>query len=360
MSQTRGHAPRGTASVPNSNCHDDCSTGMLPSSELAKSDADNASGNSISDQPKTFKDLPQEMRDVIWKESLLDSDNYNKFSGCNVNPDEAFPPWESQHGPILLSSRAPTIAHLCQDARAAALKHHNQDWTQSGLSPLQKSYNPSPGLWRSTLLVPKSYNKLGYGVLAEELQREPFKGHSLLLDASKMLDLPVPYWYTPDDSSIHRTLQNNHRTQAYNFLKHARDDQVMVTLPYLRVTATFACSQWSQWKILACQVPDCNDDQVFAQLLERYDWDFGSFVYRDVYVDAQDHNALWCILRGARHFFPSEANQIYNASIHEDVQNALKSLRDIWVQKSRELSGGEEVMPRVKPVFKIRIQIELD
>lgn len=309
---------------------------------------------------------------MIWKESLLDEDNFNMHSGCYVRLDQAFSQQLPQHGPILVSSRPPAIAHLCHDARAAALKHHKRDDSPT----LREGLNNSPWLSKPALLVPRSYNKIGYGVLAEELQREPFKSHSVLLDASMVLDAPthLSMSYGMDSRSnwwqyrFHQILQNHCQTSAYDFLRNARDDQVMVTIPQLVVSADFTPSHWSRCKFLACQVPGCNDDQIFEVLLNpELEWD-ETFTYRDVYVDVQDHDALWCILRAARNFFlvaypaypPQEVHGSLDdkAFIQKMAQNALKSLQDLWVRKSRELSGEEKVMPRIRPVIKIRITIE--
>ncbi|KAK3339509.1 hypothetical protein B0H65DRAFT_302406 [Neurospora tetraspora] len=361
MSQVEVNKKSGTTDDGNGDCHG-ASTHMLLSPEAAESDAPTCNGNITLNQParkKTFSDLPQELRDMIWKEVLLDEDDLNIYSRCHVDvrahglfafmyapqhrPRKKLPP---DPGLVLLSTRPPALAHLCHDAREAALKHHERDPVRNGSPALRGELDSPSWLSRSALLLAKCHQDPGEkkGLSPDDIRCDPFKSQSLLLHMG-------PHAWD------HKQFGRDPRlVRAYEILRNARDDQVMVRIPWLRVSAYLSWPQLSRCKFLFDQGPDCIHKLPDGDLHDAY--------YQNVYVEAHDSDMLRCIIQAADRGFEvhnmkdsvdlseSLTDKAFTAEV---AKNALAFLQDLWVEESRKASREEEVMPKVKLVIDFAI-----
>ena len=360
------HVKKKRKTTHDGNCdrHDAPALKALPSSEAPESDVQTCSDDSNLKQPArklTFLDLPQEIRDMIWKEVLLAEDDlgtYNKpqFIGETLTSIRTFPrtplhmlrdslpPIETS---VLLSTRPSVLSNVCRDARAAALKHHKRDPLRNGLPAFPGRLDSMPWLSRSSLQVVNAFLCNGPGSDCDhsfrngEIKCDPFK------DQRVLFCLSLDSWDGQDSCLV----------QLYEILRNARDDQVVVVIPWISCFAWFSLQQLARYRFLFNQALDCFPKQENRESSAE----FG----QTIFVEAGDSDMLHFVIQAADKYLDiSIADQRWNGTTHplpdktvvaEMAKKTLVFIQDLWVAESRKASREGDDMPKVRLVIEVEI-----
>ena len=132
---------------------------------------------------------------MIGKEALLEEDDlsfHNEFHHLDRGADgtsrhrlqKKVPPVSAG---VFLSTRPPTLAHVCRDARKAALKHRERDHVRNDPQAVLGQFDSPPLLSRSALpLATQDYlnpaETFGYSTPFDDNRHDLFKSPSVLLE----------------------------------------------------------------------------------------------------------------------------------------------------------------------------------
>lgn len=349
-------------------------TPMLPSPEASEPDARTSSGDYNSEPPTrktTFSDLPQEIRDMIWKEVLLDEDDLNIPLHSRVHNGRAvldptsdilkkmYPPRERRRLigferscppsipiTLLLSARAPTLAHTSHDARKAALEHYARKLVGKGSDTFLRELDIPPWLSRSRIpIAPEDY-------LSSAKKFPHDRRYDIFESPSVLLHIASRWWDHKQNVE-----GSSHASDAwiYQFLRNARDNQVMVVIPWILVYPLLKCSQRGPCPcaFLSPGTPP-----------HLWDEALDTTVFQDVYVEAQDPDMLRCIIQAADKCFhvvekknPMRLGPPKSLPDKDFIAGLTKKasafLHALWVEESRKALREGDDMPKVRFVIEI-------